>query len=76
MSWIIFPWSESSDYRKMNMTYQQLLEQLQQLDENQLQQNVSIYDEHLAEYYPTQGSIKFATSSDILDNNHPFLTIW
>lgn len=55
------------------MTYQQLLQQLQSLDEEQLNQEVAIYDEGTDEYYQLKVELVFTTVSDVLDANHPVI---
>ena len=49
MSWNLIPWSEQTTNIMATMTYADLIEKLQQLDEKQLKKNVAIYDEHLNE---------------------------
>ena len=56
------------------MTYEQLKAHIEVMDEQQLQQDVTIRDTESEEYYPID-SIEFADDSDVvLDMTHPFLT--
>ena len=56
------------------MTYQELLNQLQQLNEEQLNQDVAVYDEGTDEYYQGKVKLVFATDAqDVLDLNHPII---
>jgi hypothetical protein len=56
------------------MTYQQLLAHLLLLNEEQLQQEVTVYNchAHVDEFYPLF-DIDFATENDVLDKGHMFL---
>jgi len=56
------------------MTYKELLNQLQSLTEEQLNQDVAVYDTDTDEYY--QASVEFVFSTDecdVLDANHPII---
>jgi hypothetical protein len=56
------------------MTYQELLSQLQQLNEEQLNQDVAVYDEGTDEYYQLKVELVFATDAqDVLDVDHPII---
>jgi len=57
------------------MTYKELLQKLQQLNEEQLLCDVSIYDIGNDEFYPMEG-LHFTdeTTVDALDPNHPYLS--
>ena len=55
------------------MTYKELLNQLQQLNEEQLNQDVAIWDTDNDEYYQTMVELVFTTVSDVLDANHPVI---
>ena len=57
------------------MTYKELLNQLQQLNEEQLNQDVAIWDsEGQDEYYQTMVELVFTTEEcDVLDVNHPVI---
>ena len=56
------------------MTYQELLNQLQQLNPEQLNQDVAVYDEGTDEYYQGKVKLVFATDAqDVLDLNHPII---
>ena len=57
------------------MKYKELLLQLQQLDENQLNQNVAVYDEGADEYYQLKVELAFANGAfnDELDDNQPYI---
>ena len=56
------------------MTYKELLQQLQQLDEDQLNSDVAIYDEGTDEYYQLNVELVFATEEcQVLDADHPII---
>jgi hypothetical protein len=56
------------------MTYKELLQQLQQLDEEQLNQDVAVYDTGTDEYYQLKVEFVFSTEEcDVLDVNHPII---
>lgn len=57
------------------MTYQDLLYQLQQLNEEQLQQDVTVCDAE-DEYFKVT-AIHYANEAfnDVLDHGHPYLTL-
>ena len=56
------------------MTYKELLQQLQQLNEEQLNQDVAVYDEGADEYYQLKVELVFATEKcDVLDVDHPVI---
>jgi hypothetical protein len=57
------------------MTYKELLEQLQQLNEEQLNQDVAICSEDEPdEYYQAGVEFVFATDAqDVLDVDHPII---
>ena len=54
------------------MTYKELLNQLQQLNEEQLNQDVCIWDEDNDEYYQQDVDLLFVDNTqDVLDVDHP-----
>ena len=57
------------------MTYKELLNQLQQLNEEQLNQDVAIWDsDGQDEYYQESVELVFATDAqDVLDVDHPVI---
>jgi len=57
------------------MTYKELLEQLQQLNEEQLKMDVCVWDSYgQDEYYQEDVEFVFATGAcDVLDDNHPII---
>jgi hypothetical protein len=56
------------------MTYKELLQQLQQLDEDQLNSDVVIYDEGINEYYQLKVELVFATERcQVLNLDHPII---
>jgi len=56
------------------MTYKELLQQLQQLNEDQLNSDVAVYDEGINEYYQLKVELVFATEEcDVLDVDHPII---
>ena len=56
------------------MTYKELLQQLQQLDEEQMNSDVCVYDEGTDEYYQLKVELVFATEEcQVLDVDHPII---
>jgi hypothetical protein len=56
------------------MTYKELLNRLQQLNNEQLNQDVCIYDGAMDEYYQLKVELVFATDAqDVLDIGHPII---
>ena len=56
------------------MTYKELLQQLQTLNEEQLNSDVAVYDEGTDEYYQLKVELVFTTDEcDVLDANHPVI---
>ena len=56
------------------MTYKELLNQLQQLNEEQLNQDVAIWNDDLDEYYQSGVELVFVDNTqDVLDLNHPVI---
>ena len=56
------------------MTYKELLDQLQQLNEEQLNQDVAIWDEDNDEYYQQDVDLLFVDDTqDVLDVDHPII---
>lgn len=55
-------------------TYRALLKFLQELTEEQLDMNVSIYDQQSDEYYPAK-DVDITVESDVLDEGHPVIVI-
>lgn len=56
------------------MTYKELLQQLQQLNEDQLNSDVAVYDEGTDEHYQLKVELVYATEKcDVLDVNHPII---
>ena len=56
------------------MTYKELLQQLQQLNEEQLNQDVCIYDSDYQEYYQESVEIVYSTQEcDVLNLDHPII---
>ena len=56
------------------ITYKELLQQLQQLNEEQLNQDVAVYDEGTDEYYQLKVELVFTTGEcDVLDVDHPII---
>ena len=56
------------------MTYYELLRKLQELDSEQLELDVTVYDAGNDEYYPVT-ALEFDSSSDVLDEEHPIIRI-
>ncbi len=56
------------------MTYRQLLGHLQVMDEQQLDSDVTVHLLPDDEYYGYT-SIDFSPADDVLDKNHPFITV-
>ena len=56
------------------MTYKELLNQLQQLNEEQLNQDVAIWDVSNDEYYQQDVDLLFVDNTqDVLDVDHPII---
>ena len=55
------------------MTYQELLNQLQQLNEEQLNSDVCIWDEDDDEFYQQDVDLLFVDETDVLDKDHPVI---
>ena len=56
------------------MTYKELLQELQQLNEEQLNSDVAIYVPDVDEYYQKSVELVFATDEcQVLDVNHPII---
>ena len=54
------------------MTYKDLLEQLQALDPERLEDNVSLYDSSIGEYLPAIRGV-VTEETDVLDKGHFFI---
>ena len=59
------------------MNYRQLLDELQQLNEEQLEQDVTVYVSGVDEYYGLRPDYPVAISEadDVLDEDHFYLAI-
>ena len=56
------------------MTYKELLAELQKLNEEQLNQDVAIWDEDNDEFYQQDVDLLFVDNTqDVLDVNHPII---
>lgn len=55
-------------------TYRQLLAALQQLDDKQLECNLTIFDAN-EEYVPVKVKLEFEQDDDVLDKGHPWISI-
>jgi len=56
------------------MTYKELLAELQKLNEEQLNQDVAVYDTGTDEYYQLNVEFVFATEEcGVLDIDHPII---
>jgi len=56
------------------MTYKELLQQLQQLNEEQLNSDVAVYDEGTDEYYQLKVELVYAGQEcDVLNLDHPII---
>ena len=56
------------------MTYKELLAELQQLNEEQLNSDVAVYDTDTDEYYQLNVELVFATDEcQVLDVDHPII---
>ena len=56
------------------MTYKELLDQLQQLNPEQLNQDVAIWDEDNDEFYQQDVDLLFVDeTADVLDVDHPVI---
>lgn len=66
--------SFSNSLEVVNMTYGDLLKILSCLNQEQLEQDVTIHIVGSDEYYPTLG-LAFAEETDVLDEDHPFIEV-
>ncbi|MBK6914989.1 MAG: hypothetical protein IPH11_15510 [Ignavibacteriales bacterium] len=58
------------------MTYKELKDQLEDLNEDQLKMDVTIYDTEDDEFFGCYApNLSFSEEDDTLDENHPYLTI-
>lgn len=58
------------------MTYKELIAELQQLSEEQLNTDVTIFVRGVEEYIPASNAVYFADEEDgVLDPDHPYLMI-
>jgi hypothetical protein len=56
------------------MTYKELLNQLQQLSEDQLNEDVCVYDTGTDEYYQLNVELVYSTQEcDVLNLDHPII---
>jgi hypothetical protein len=56
------------------MTYKELLAELQKLNEEQLNQDVTVYDKYAQEHYQLTVAVVFATDEcQVLDVDHPII---
>jgi len=56
------------------MTYKELLQQLQQLTEDQLNEDVCVYDTGTDEYYQLNVELVYSTQEcDVLNLDHPII---
>ena len=58
------------------MTYKELLNQLSQLNEEQLNQDVAIWDEDNDEFYQQDVDLLFVDDTDVLDAGHPIIRFY
>jgi len=70
-------WSGATMLEENSMTYAELLEFIQSMNDEQLEQTVTIYVSGVAEYYGLVGDYPavVAESNDVLDEGHPYLVI-
>jgi hypothetical protein len=58
------------------MTYKELQAILAQLNDDQLNCNVTVYDRKIDEFLPTRLSLQFASrDTQVLDPEHPFFVL-
>ena len=55
------------------MNYKEILNQLQQLNEEQLNQDVALWNDLLDEYYQLDVDLLFVDETDVLDAGHPII---
>ncbi len=58
--------------RRIEMTYRELIEQLEKLTEEQLECTVTVQDLYDTDYYDADFDI--VVESDVLDEDHPIIT--
>lgn len=56
------------------MTYRDLVQRLQTLSEEQLDMDVTVWQEN-GEFVPVFGLFETADEADVLDANHPYLSL-
>lgn len=56
------------------MTYQQLLDYINLLSDDQKNSDVTIFDGDQGEFLPAK-KLEITSENDILEENHPFITI-
>ena len=57
------------------MTYAELKAHIETMDKEQLNQNVTVYLSNIDEMVPVNDIEYACKNDDVLDENHPFLTI-
>lgn len=57
-----------------NMTYRELLAELQTFNTDLLDLNVSVYVRGVDEHYPVK-SVEITGCADVLDEGHPYLMV-
>jgi len=55
------------------MTYRKLLEIIAKFNEEQLDQDVTIYEPYEMEFYPATDVLFADENNDVLDEDHPFI---
>ena len=59
------------------MTYKELIQQLQQLNEKQLNSDVVVYHDYEGDYYQSDVEFVFATDECVvLDVDYPIISFW
>ena len=59
------------------MTYKELLNQLSQLNEEQLNEDVCVYDTGTDEYYQLKVELVYSTQEcNVLNLDHPIIRFW
>lgn len=58
-----------------SMTYRELLQELQKLSEEQLDCDISVYDEEAEEFFHVDHDLQIQSGNDVLGHGHPYLVI-
>jgi len=57
------------------MTYRELHQRINDLDDDQLAMNVTVYDSYRDEFWSVDRFVPLNTDNDVLDAEHPYVVI-